>query len=105
VEQHRTQIVIHALLKCQQENLYHEQNRSEERRVGKECKSGWTTDHDNNKTETGKEQAEEGSVNVLHGRLSSDQEKRAARRDHSNWDWQTMDTEGQPTTGHVLAFG
>src|SRR5207244_149644 len=26
VEQHRTQIVIHALLKCQQENLYHEQN-------------------------------------------------------------------------------
>src|SRR5437867_9274836 len=33
VEQHRTQIVIHALLKCQQENLYHEQNvtRSEER--------------------------------------------------------------------------
>src|SRR5688572_31021816 len=29
VEQHRTQIVIHALLKCQQENLYHE--RSEER--------------------------------------------------------------------------
>src|SRR5262245_62410804 len=23
-EQHRTQIVIHALLKCQQENLYHE---------------------------------------------------------------------------------
>src|SRR5690242_21598953 len=25
VEQHRTQIVIHALLKCQQENLYHEQ--------------------------------------------------------------------------------
>src|SRR5439155_148381 len=23
VEQHRTQIVIHALLKCQQENLYH----------------------------------------------------------------------------------
>src|SRR5438132_10024017 len=24
VEQHRTQIVIHALLKCQQENLYHE---------------------------------------------------------------------------------
>src|SRR5437667_3806 len=30
VEQHRTQIVIHALLKCQQENLYHEQ-RSEER--------------------------------------------------------------------------
>src|SRR5262249_46198031 len=28
VEQHRTQIVIHALLKCQQENLYHEQNNS-----------------------------------------------------------------------------
>src|SRR5437588_5026510 len=27
VEQHRTQIVIHALLKCQQENLYHEQDR------------------------------------------------------------------------------
>src|SRR5215475_16208395 len=26
VEQHPTQIVIHALLKCQQENLYHEQN-------------------------------------------------------------------------------
>src|SRR5690349_25074784 len=26
VQQHRTQIVIHALLKCQQENLYHEQN-------------------------------------------------------------------------------
>src|SRR5437899_576216 len=26
VEQHRTQIVIHALLKCQQENLYHEQS-------------------------------------------------------------------------------
>src|SRR5207249_3371848 len=26
VEQHRTQIGIHALLKCQQENLYHEQN-------------------------------------------------------------------------------
>src|SRR5579871_7047513 len=26
VEQHRTQILIHALLKCQQENLYHEQN-------------------------------------------------------------------------------
>src|SRR5499426_4669745 len=45
VEQHRTQIVIHALLKCQQENLYHEQNvtRSEERRVGKECRSRWST--------------------------------------------------------------
>src|SRR5699024_7332351 len=28
VEQHRTQIVIHALLKCQQENLYHEQNKT-----------------------------------------------------------------------------
>src|SRR6266446_1925974 len=26
VEQHRTQIVIHALLKCQQENLYHHHN-------------------------------------------------------------------------------
>src|SRR5438876_9252063 len=26
VHQQRTQIVIHALLKCQQENLYHEQN-------------------------------------------------------------------------------
>src|SRR5437764_15456846 len=26
VELHRTQIVIHVLLKCQQENLYHEQN-------------------------------------------------------------------------------
>src|SRR5690554_5443693 len=26
VEQHRTQIVIHALLICQQENLYHEQS-------------------------------------------------------------------------------
>src|SRR5699024_3420208 len=26
VEQHRTQIVIHARLKCQRENLYHEQN-------------------------------------------------------------------------------
>src|SRR5215468_11592990 len=26
VEQHRTQIVIHALVKWQQENLYHEQN-------------------------------------------------------------------------------
>src|SRR2546423_15703049 len=26
VEQHRTQIVIHALLKCQQETLYHEHN-------------------------------------------------------------------------------
>src|SRR5439155_26947878 len=26
VQQHRTQIVIHALSKCQQENLYHEQN-------------------------------------------------------------------------------
>src|SRR5207249_5180243 len=49
VEQHRTQIVIHALLKCQQENLYHEQNvthiRSEERRVGKECRSRWSPYH------------------------------------------------------------
>src|SRR5436190_17028738 len=48
VEQHRTQIVIHALLKCQQENLY----RSEERfsrnaetdlvcRLLLEKKNGW----------------------------------------------------------------
>src|SRR5438094_49098 len=35
VEQHRTQIVIHALLKCQQENLYHEQNvRFQDRKSG-----------------------------------------------------------------------
>src|SRR5437867_8729395 len=34
VEQHRTQIVIHALLKCQQENLYHEQNVTQDRKSG-----------------------------------------------------------------------
>src|SRR5215813_14352765 len=94
VEQHRTQIVIHALLKCQQENLYHDffvqaedgiryadvtgvqtcalpisapdepkdsepgfalaramssrtlvAGRSEERRVGKECRSRWSPHH------------------------------------------------------------
>src|SRR5437660_43748 len=38
VEQHRTQIVIHALLKCQQENLYHEQNVTNEKTVTQFCR-------------------------------------------------------------------
>src|SRR5207237_724882 len=46
VEQHRTQIVIHALLKCQQENLYHEQKGNKTTNLtSKEAKMGKVMRH------------------------------------------------------------